>query len=127
MAALFRKVDCISLQVRDLEAALRFYREALGHELVWRTDEAAGLRLGDSDTELVLRMDDRPMETDITVASVPEAVEAFVQAGGRVVAGPFPITIGLCAVIEDPWHNVLVILDQSRGLLKVDENKRVIG
>jgi hypothetical protein len=43
------------------------------------------------------------------------------------VAGPFDIQIGLCAVVADPWGNVLVLLDTSKGLLQVDENKRVIG
>jgi len=33
-----------------------------------------------------------------------------------VVSGPFPTTIGLCAVLEVPWHNVLVILDCSRWM-----------
>jgi len=27
----------------------------------------------------------------------------------------------------DPWDNVLVLLDTSKGLLQVDENKRVVG
>lgn len=49
---LFRKVDCISLPVDDLEEALQFYQQALGHELIWRDDTAAGLRLPDSTAEL---------------------------------------------------------------------------
>jgi hypothetical protein len=43
---LFRDVDCVQVPVPDLEAGLAFYRAALGHGLVWRTDAAAGLRLG---------------------------------------------------------------------------------
>ena len=31
-----------------------------------------------------------------------------------------------CAVVADPWDNVLVILDTSKGTLHVDEKKRVI-
>ena len=48
MTALFRKVDCHSIPVADLDAALAFYRDGLGHELIWRDDSAAGLRLPDS-------------------------------------------------------------------------------
>lgn len=124
---LFRKIDCLSLPVSDLDEALAFYSDHLGHELIWRTDTAAGLRLPDSNAELVLHTDDRPMETDIAVESVPRAVERFTAAGGTVLAGPFDIQIGLCAVVADLWGNVLVLLDTSKGLLRVDENKRVIG
>lgn len=127
MDPVFRKVDCLSLPVRDLDAALAFYSDTLGHELIWRNDTAAGLRLPESEAELVLHTDDRPMETDLAVDSVPEALDRFVAAGGTVLAGPFEIQIGLCAVVADPWSNVLVLLDTSKGVLEVDNNKRVIG
>jgi len=127
MSALFQKIDCLSLPVPDLDAALAFYSDELGHELIWRTDVAAGLRLPRSDTELVLHTDDRPMETDLTVDSVPDALERLTAAGARVLAGPFEIQIGLCAVVADPWDNVLVLLDTSKGLLRVDGHGNVIG
>jgi len=85
------------------------------------------LRLPDSDAELVLHMDDRLMETDFLVASVPAAISRFVEAGGKVIAGPFEIRIGLCAMIEDPWQNRLVILDASKGSLRTDAEGNVIG
>jgi predicted enzyme related to lactoylglutathione lyase len=66
------------------------------------------------------------METDLTVDSVPEALMRFTSAGGKILRGPFEIQIGRCAVVADPWNNVLVILDASQGTLQVDENKRVI-
>lgn len=125
--ALFQKVDCLSLPVPDLEAALAFYSEQLGHELVWRSPGAAGLRLSGSNAELVLHTDERPMETDLAVDSVPEALARFRSAGGKLLAGPFEIAIGLCAVVADPWENVLVILDASKGTLRVDRDKRVLG
>ncbi len=127
MSPLFRKVDCISLPVDDLDEALRFYQQALGHELIWRDDRAAGLRLPDSTAELVLHTDARPIETDLAVASVPEAIDRFKRAGGSVVVEPFEIRIGLCAVVRDPWQNHLVVLDDSKGLLEVDEELRVVG
>ena len=65
MPGLFQKVDCVSLRVSDLDRALAFYQDALGHELVWRDSRAAGLRLPQSDAELVLHTDNRPMETDL--------------------------------------------------------------
>lgn len=125
MPGLFQKVDCVSLRVSDLDRALAFYQDALGHELVWRDSRAAGLRLPQSDAELVLHTDNRPMETDLLVGSVPAAIDQLVRAGASVVAGPFEIRTGLCAVVRDPWDNELVILDLSAGPLQVDAEKNV--
>ena len=122
---LLLNIDCHSLPVTDLDAAIAFYA-SLGHELIWRDASAAGLRLPQSEAELVLHIDERPVETDFKVASVPDAVAAFVRAGGRLIHGPFEIRIGLCAVLLDPWHNPIVILDTSKGLLQVDEQKHVV-
>jgi predicted enzyme related to lactoylglutathione lyase len=88
--------------------------------------QQGGLKLPDCNAELVLHDGDRPLETDLVVDSVPEALARFISAGGRVLKGPFEIQIGLCAVVADPWDNVLVILDASKGTLRVDEKKRVI-
>lgn len=123
---LFLKVDCHSLPVPDLDAGISFYA-SLGQELIWRDDVAAGMRLPDSNAELVLHTDDRPIETDFSVASVPAAIERFVKAGGTLVHGPFDIRIGKCAVLLDLWKNPIVILDNSKGLLAVDEEGKVTG
>jgi predicted enzyme related to lactoylglutathione lyase len=123
---LFGKVDCLSIPVPDLDAALAFYSANLGHELIWRSSKAAGLKLPGSNAELVLHTDNRPMEADLAVDSVPDAIARFTSAGGKVLRGPFEIQIGRAAVVADPWGNMLVILDASKGILRVDENKRVI-
>ena len=49
---LFQKVDCVRLYVPDLDAGLAFYRDRLGHELIWRTGKQAGLRLPGDVTEM---------------------------------------------------------------------------
>ncbi len=123
---LFRRIDCLSIPVPDLDAALTFYSANLGHELIWRSSKAAGVKLPGSNTELVLHTDKRPMETDLAVDSVPDAIARFTSAGGKVLRGPFEIQIGRCAIVADPWDNVLVILDASKGTLRVDESRRVI-
>ncbi len=125
-AALIRKVDCVSLPVRDLGEALAFYRDRLGHELIWRTASAAGLRLPESEAELVLHTEARPAAAELTVEAVPEAIARFEQAGGSLVTGPFEIQIGRCAVVADPWGNHLVLLDTSKGTLRTDEQGNVI-
>ncbi len=125
--SLFRKLDCYSLPVENLDAAIAFYRE-LGHPLIWRDGtHAAGLRLPESDAEIVLHTDNRPIETDLLVESVPEAIERITSAGGKLMIGPFEIQVGRYALLHDPWNNPLAILDFSKGLLKTDSDGNVIG
>jgi predicted enzyme related to lactoylglutathione lyase len=123
---LFRKVDCVLLGVSDLYKALRFYSEALGHTVVWRTPEAAGLAMPETDAELVLHTA-LDSQTDLLVASVDAALPRLVESGGTIISGPFDIPIGRCAVIRDPFGNSLVILDQTRGTFATDAEGRVIG
>jgi lactoylglutathione lyase len=124
---LIRKVDCVRLYVSDLEAGLAFYRDQLAHELIWRTETAAGLRLPESEAELVLQTEDRTQEVDLLVDSADEAAKFIEQVGGRVIVPPFDIQIGRCAVVEDPWGNPLVLLDTSKGLLKTDTEGNVVS
>ena len=124
---LLRKVDCLRLYVSDLEASLSFYRDRLGHELIWRTQTAAGLRLPESEAELVIQTEDQRQEVDLLVDSADESAKLFEKAGGRVIVQPFDIQIGRCVVMEDPWGNPLVLLDTTKGLLKTDADGNVIG
>jgi predicted enzyme related to lactoylglutathione lyase len=124
---LFRKVDCIEFYVPDLEAGLKFYCDQLGLELFWRTPTSAGLRLPDTDAEIVLQTERQHREVDLLVEAADEAVVRFVEAGGTVVVPPFDIQIGRAAVVNDPWGNRYLLLDLSKGLLKTDEQKNVIG
>ena len=124
---LLRKVDCVQLYVSSLEEGLAFYRDRLGHEVIWRTTTAAGLRLPETDAELVLQTEDKRQEVDLLVNSADEAAKFIEQAGGRMVVPPFDIQIGRCAVVEDPWGNPLVLLDTGKGLLKTDSQGNVIG
>lgn len=127
MTALLRKVDCVRLYVPDLEAGLAFYRDRLGHELIWRTEFAAGLRLPESEAELVIQTEDRRQEVDLLVDSADEAARFIEATGGKVTVPPFDIQIGRCVVVEDPWGNPLVLLDASKGLLATDADGNVIG
>jgi catechol 2,3-dioxygenase-like lactoylglutathione lyase family enzyme len=123
MKPLFRKIDCVSLPVPNLDEALEFYHKTLGHEIIWRDYSAVGLRLPDGEGELVLHTAPRPPEVDLMVESVPDAVRRLTSAGAELITGPFEIRIGLCAVLRDPWNNPIVILDASKGLLTVDAEK----
>ena len=124
---LLRKVDCIRLYVPDLEAGLAFYRDKLGHELIWRTATAAGLRMPETDAELVLQTEEQRQEIDYLVDSVDAATEMMERASAKIIVPPFDIQIGRCVVLEDPWGNPLVLLDSSKGLLATDSEGNVIG
>jgi lactoylglutathione lyase len=124
---LLHKVDCVRLYVPDLEAGLAFYRDRLGHELIWHTETAAGLRLPETDTELVLQTEEQRQEVDFLVDSADKSAKFIELSGGKVIVPPFDIQIGRCVVVEDPWGNPLVLLDASKGLLKTDINGKVVG
>jgi predicted enzyme related to lactoylglutathione lyase len=122
-----RKIDCVQLPVSDLAAGLAFYRDRLGFELIWRTATAVGLRLPESEAELVLQTERPDPEVDWLVASADEAARLVQEAGGTILVPPFDIPIGRCVVVADPWGNPLVLLDVSKGLYTTDEAGNVTG
>ncbi len=123
---LFRKVDAIQIIVPDLDAGLEFYRDKLGHSLNWRSPTAAGLRMAESDAEIVLQTDLQNQETDLLVDSATEAATRFAEAGGTILA-THDIPVGRVAVVRDPWDNVLVLLDLSKGRYTTDGAGNVTG
>ena len=123
---LFQKIDCLQVPVPDLEAGLAFYRDRLGHALIWRTSTSAGLRMPGTDAEIVVQTEWPELEVNLTVASADAAAAAVERAGGRVVVPPFDIPIGRCAVVADPWGNRLVVLDTSNGLFLTDADGNVL-
>jgi adenosylhomocysteine nucleosidase len=126
-SALLKNVDCIRLYVPDLENGLAFYRDRLGHPLIWRTAVAAGLQMPGTCAEIVIQTEQAGQEVDLTVHSADLAAQRFVQAGGRLVVPPFDIQIGRACVVRDPYGNQLVLLDASKGLLATDKGGKVIG
>jgi len=124
---LFRQLDAVTVRVPDLDQGLSFYRDQLRHELLWRNDALgqAGLRLPDTDTELVLStsLDYAP---NWLVTSVDDAVERLVAAGGRVVSQPAAIPVGRVAVVADPFGNPLILVDLSAGTYVTDATGHVM-
>jgi catechol 2,3-dioxygenase-like lactoylglutathione lyase family enzyme len=125
---LLRSVDAVTVPVPDLDAGLAFYRDRLGHRLLWRHDQLgqAGLELATQGTELVLTTQ-APYAPSWLVSSADDAVSAVVAAGGRRVAGPADIPVGRLAVVEDVFGNELVLVDLSKGLYETDDRGNVTG
>ena len=126
-APILRAVDAVTLPVPDLDQGLAYYRDRLGQDLVWRNDELgqAALRLPGSSTELVLTTR-QSYQVNWLVESVPEAVQAMVSGGGRVVAER-QIPVGRLAVVADPFDNALVLLDLSAGTYVTDQDGNTVG
>jgi len=61
------------------------------------------------------------------VASVSEAVETIVEAGGKVILEPTQIPVGRLAVVNDLFGNALVLLDLSAGRYVTDVDGRILG
>jgi predicted enzyme related to lactoylglutathione lyase len=125
-AALLHAVDAVTIPVPDLDAGLGFYRDVLGQQLRWRNDAIgqAGLGLAHSDTEIVLTTE-LGYEPNWLVESVDAAVAAFRDAGGSLIAEPFDIPVGRVAVVADPFGNVLVLVDLSKGRYVTDPHGNV--
>ncbi len=128
ISPLLRLVDAVTIPVPDLDEGLRFYRDQLGHQLLWRHDDIgqAGLLLPDSTTEIVLTTDVGYAPTWL-VASLDEALDHITTGGGRVIDPPRAIPVGRLAVVADPFGNRLVLLDLSVGRYVTNEAHEVVG
>jgi predicted enzyme related to lactoylglutathione lyase len=125
---LLQSVDAVTIPVPDLDAGLDFYRDVLGHELRWRNDAVgqAGLALAYRETEIVLSTQ-QGYEPNWLVESVAAAAARFRDAGGTVLVEPFDIPVGKVVVVADPFQNVLVLLELSKGRYATDDLGAVTG
>lgn len=123
---LLRKVDAVTVPVPDLDAGIAFYVDRLGHKLRWRNNDIghAGLALPESDTEIVLTTH-HGYEPNWLVDSADDAALAVEAAGGRLLTPAFDIPVGRVAVVADPFDNVLVLIDLSKGRYSTDEHGTV--
>jgi predicted enzyme related to lactoylglutathione lyase len=128
MEPLLQYVDAVTVPVPDLNRGMAFYRDVLGHQLIWRNEAAgqAGLRTPGSSTEIVLTTRQN-YEPDWKVASAELAAEIFDANGGRVLVEPMDIPIGRLAIVEDPFGNRPVLLDSTKGTYDTDESGAVVG
>lgn len=110
-----KKVDAVLVKVPSIQEGLDFYREQLGMQTVWKKEDMAAVRLGESELVLSTKLDP---ETDFLVESVDHAVTVFKNAGGKIVAPPEDIPVGRVAVVEDPFGNRLTLVDLSKGVYK---------
>ena len=115
---MLRKIDCIMIRVDDVNTAAAYYARVFGLQPQWSGDDSIGLLFPESDTEIVLHNDpDIPSAIEVyyLVDDVVAAVASYAASGCQVLVQPFDITIGKCAVIQDPFGTRLCILDMTKG------------
>ena len=86
------------------------------------TDLSGTISSGDTEIVLTTR---HGYEPDWLVDSADEAAAVVQAAGGRIVTEPFDIPVGRLAVVADPFGNVLVLLDLSKGRYVTDTTGNV--
>ena len=111
------QLSFVYVPVTDLKEALAFYRDTLGLEESWREGElAAGLKLADTDVELMLDQVDDGSQAG--PAFLLDDVRAFHQQRRgelRFRTEPEPIPGGWWAVLAGPSGDVVYLLDQSEA------------
>ena len=117
-SSLLRKIDCVMIKVGDLVSAGEFYRRTLGLQPSWSDAHAIALKMPESEAEIVLHDDsDIPRECSVhyLVDDAKAAAAHLASAGCPIVVPPFEVRIGVCAVLRDPFGNLLNLLDMSKG------------
>lgn len=115
---MLRKIDCVMLRVDDLEIAAQYYVDVFGLRRLWSDETSVGMGMPETDAEIVLHTNaDIPKEISVhyLVDDVVASVETLRAKGCIIRAEPFEIVIGKCAVLEDPFGNILSILDMTKG------------
>jgi glyoxylase I family protein len=115
---ILRKIDCVMVKVENLDAARRFYERVLGLTHLWSSTHSIALGMRDCDAEIVLHNDPQiPRECNVhyLVGDVKEAAAKLNSAGCSLLVAPFEVRIGMCAVLRDPFENLLNLIDMSKG------------
>jgi len=109
-----RAVDFVQIQVRDMDRALGFYRDALGMPVgeAWG-DEWVELAAGD--TTIALAAEVEGVSVALSVENVSEAVAELEAKGIEVVAGPQGNQWCDTAAIRDPEGNLVVLHQRHDG------------
>jgi predicted enzyme related to lactoylglutathione lyase len=114
----FKKIDCVMIRVDDVASAEKFYSEVFGLKPRWREGGAVGMRMPETDAEIVLhnsREIPHNVEVHYLVEDVVAAAKGYAEKGCRVLVPPFNILIGKCAVIQDPFGTMICLLDLTSG------------
>ena len=115
---MLKKIDCVMIRVDDVAAGEKFYSEVFGLKPLWREAGSVGMALSETNAEIVLHNNaaiPHKVEVHYLVDNVVAAVKYYAENGCRVLAPPFDVLIGKCAVIQDPFDTTICLLDLTSG------------
>jgi len=111
-----KKIDSVSIRVRDLDKATKFYTETLGLPEIFRMDEMnlRGYGVGDNSATINIEPGKASMQLIVQVGRVEEARKAL-EAKGVKFEGPTQTipNIGKAAAFKDPDGNELLLMDYT--------------
>ena len=120
---MFLSLDYLYVPAGDIEAALRYYTEQLGGELVWKIHAfetwVAGVRLSASGPMVLLAahlQEDTPILI-YRVERLQSTIAALSARGWRAESGPFEIPNGPCYTFRDPAGVRLAIYENQRPVV----------
>jgi predicted enzyme related to lactoylglutathione lyase len=105
-----KKIHAVFIKVTDVQQGIDFYREQLGMQTLWKKEDMAAVRVGDSQLILTTKL---KIENAFLVNSVEHAAKTFTKAGGKIVKDVEQTPTGKSVVVEDPFGNQLTLVDLS--------------
>jgi predicted enzyme related to lactoylglutathione lyase len=115
---MLKRIDCVMIRVDDVAAAEKLYSRVFGLKALWREAGSVGMALPETNAEIVLHNNTaipHKVEVHYLVDDVVAAVKQYAENGCRVLAPPFDVLIGKCAVIQDPFDATICLLDLTSG------------
>ncbi|TMG34150.1 MAG: VOC family protein [Chloroflexi bacterium] len=116
MALNIKKIDSVSIRVRDLDKATKFYTETLGLPEIFRMDEMnlRGYGVGDNGASINIEPGKASMQLIIQVERVDDARKAL-EAKSVKFDGPTQTipNIGKAAGFKDPDGNEILLMDYT--------------
>jgi catechol 2,3-dioxygenase-like lactoylglutathione lyase family enzyme len=111
-----KKVDSVTLAVRDVNASAKWYAETLGLPEIWRMDErqGVGFGVGDNSATINLFQQTGTPQLIIQVERVADARKELESRGVRFEGATETLEgIGKFAGFQDPDGNRIAILDYT--------------
>jgi catechol 2,3-dioxygenase-like lactoylglutathione lyase family enzyme len=112
---MIRRIDRILIRVPQLKAAVTYYRDVLGLELLREDARRAAFRLPDESTEIMLHADPDLPEQGVyfLVDDVREMYEQRAELKLTFPSPPVQAARGYTASVKDPFGTILHLLDRS--------------
>ena len=111
-----KKIDSITLPVKDYAKSASWYKDKLGLEEIWRQDEnkGVGFGVGDNSATINLFQEPGPSRLIIQVERVDDARRELEGKGVRFEGATETVPgIGKFATFRDPDGNRIALLDYT--------------